>query len=104
MNTRRNFFRSLAALAGAASISPQIFIPKFEPVRWKVAAPLPYIVEDLKEFRFWETPSQYPPPPCDVSKLSGLSDEDAAIVFRQVFCGYIEDGDRRFRIVSENPC
>lgn len=32
---RRNFFRSLAALAGAASVSPTIFIPKFEPVRWK---------------------------------------------------------------------
>ena len=80
MNTRRNFFRSLAALAGAASISPQIFIPKFEPVRWKVAAldlpfsrvhrdvvicdpnaPPPYLyVWGVKEWRFWETPSQYP--------------------------------------------
>jgi len=35
MSTRRNFFRSLALMAGAASISPQIFIPRFEPVIWK---------------------------------------------------------------------
>lgn len=33
---RRSFFSSLAALAGAASLSPNIFIPKFEPVKWKV--------------------------------------------------------------------
>lgn len=32
---RRNFFRSIALLGSAASISPQIFIPRFEPVRWK---------------------------------------------------------------------
>lgn len=35
MSNRRNFFKSLAMLTGAASLSPQIFIPKFEPVRWK---------------------------------------------------------------------
>ena len=33
---RRSFFSSLAAFAGAASLSPNIFIPKFEPVKWKV--------------------------------------------------------------------
>jgi hypothetical protein len=33
---RRNFFRSLALLAGATSVCPNIFIPKFEPVKWKV--------------------------------------------------------------------
>jgi hypothetical protein len=32
---RRHFFRSVAALDGAASLSPTIFIPKFEPVPWK---------------------------------------------------------------------
>lgn len=32
---RRSFFKSIAVLAGAASLSPSIFIPKFEPVRWK---------------------------------------------------------------------
>jgi len=32
---RRSFFSSLAVLAGAASLSPNIFIPKFEPVIWK---------------------------------------------------------------------
>lgn len=37
--TRRSFFRSLGLLAGAASVSPTIFIPKFEPVRWKVLLP-----------------------------------------------------------------
>jgi hypothetical protein len=36
---RRGFFKSLALVAGAASLSPQIFIPKFEPVRWKVIRP-----------------------------------------------------------------
>lgn len=36
---RRGFFRSLVLLAGAASVSPTIFIPKFEPVKWKVASP-----------------------------------------------------------------
>jgi hypothetical protein len=36
---RRRFFQSLAALAGAASISPNIFIPKFEAVRWKQLLP-----------------------------------------------------------------
>lgn len=33
---RRSFFKSLAVMAGAASASPLIFIPKFEPVKWKV--------------------------------------------------------------------
>jgi hypothetical protein len=32
---RRRFFTSLGLIAGAASVSPQIFIPKFESVRWK---------------------------------------------------------------------
>lgn len=32
---RRHFFKSLATVAGAASVSPLIFIPKFEPVRWR---------------------------------------------------------------------
>lgn len=36
---RRNFFQSLAALAGAASVSPLIFLPKFDPVRWKALGP-----------------------------------------------------------------
>lgn len=36
MIDRRSFFKSFAALIGAASLSPQIFIPKFEPVKWKV--------------------------------------------------------------------
>lgn len=32
---RRGFFKSLALMAGAVSVSPTIFIPKFEPVKWK---------------------------------------------------------------------
>lgn len=35
---RRGFFKSLALMAGAVSVSPTIFIPKFEPVKWKRAA------------------------------------------------------------------
>jgi len=32
---RRSFFKSASLLLGAASLSPTIFIPKFEPVKWK---------------------------------------------------------------------
>jgi hypothetical protein len=32
---RRRFFTKFGLLASAASMSPTIFIPKFEPVRWK---------------------------------------------------------------------
>ena len=40
MNTR-HFFKSLALLAAGAAVSPGIFIPKFEPVRWKVTRAIP---------------------------------------------------------------
>jgi hypothetical protein len=33
---RRGFFTRLGVLVGAASLSPTIFVPKFEAVRWKV--------------------------------------------------------------------
>ena len=33
---RRSFFNTIARVAAAASLSPTIFIPKFEPVKWKV--------------------------------------------------------------------
>jgi hypothetical protein len=33
---RRSFFSKFGLLAAAASVSPTIFIPKFEPVKWKV--------------------------------------------------------------------
>jgi hypothetical protein len=46
MNTRRNFFHSLTLMAGAASVSPQIFIPRFEPVKWKSIAE-PWIPADF---------------------------------------------------------
>ena len=32
---RRGFLNTIARVAAAASLSPTIFIPKFEPVRWK---------------------------------------------------------------------
>jgi len=35
MTTRRSFFKSLALIGSAAAGCPGIFIPKFEPVRWK---------------------------------------------------------------------
>ena len=37
MNTR-SFFKSLALLTAGAATCPGIFIPKFEPVVWKVCA------------------------------------------------------------------
>jgi hypothetical protein len=39
MNDRRSFFKSLALLAAGAAVAPGIFVPKFEPVRWKVQSP-----------------------------------------------------------------
>ena len=33
---RRTFFKSVSTLLSVASLSPQIFIPKFEPVHFKV--------------------------------------------------------------------
>ena len=39
MNSRRSFFKSLALLGAAAAGCPGLFIPKLEPVRWKVIAP-----------------------------------------------------------------
>ena len=38
MSTRRSFFKSLALLGAAAAGCPGVFIPKLEPVRWKVIA------------------------------------------------------------------
>lgn len=38
---QRSFFKSLVLIGAAASLSPQIFIPKFEPVRWKVSQAAP---------------------------------------------------------------
>lgn len=35
MSDRRSFFKSLALIGAAAVGCPGIFIPKFEPVRWK---------------------------------------------------------------------
>jgi len=35
---KRSFFKSLALMTAGAAVSPGIFIPKFEPVKWK---PLP---------------------------------------------------------------
>src|SRR5262245_59537421 len=35
MSDRRSFFRSLALIGAGAATCPGIFIPKFEPVRWK---------------------------------------------------------------------
>lgn len=36
MTDRRSFFKSLMLLGAAAAGCPGIFIPKFEPVKWKV--------------------------------------------------------------------
>jgi len=37
---RRGFFTRLGLLAGAASVSPTIFLPRFEAVHWKVVRPV----------------------------------------------------------------
>jgi len=43
---RRSFFQSLATI-GAACSAPGIFLPKFEPVRWKVFRPARAVVNPL---------------------------------------------------------
>lgn len=35
MTNRRSFFKSLALLGAAAAGCPGVFVPKFEPVKWK---------------------------------------------------------------------
>jgi len=35
VTNRRSFFRSLALIGSAAAGCPGLFIPKFEPVKWK---------------------------------------------------------------------
>lgn len=40
MNSRRSFFKSLAMLGASAVGAPGIFIPKFEPVKWKALSPV----------------------------------------------------------------
>lgn len=32
---RRGFFKAFSVLGAAASLSPMVFVPKFEPVHWK---------------------------------------------------------------------
>lgn len=64
MTDRRSFFKSLALLATGASLSPHIFIPKFEPVKWKVVkveSPLPYDFRRyLGEWKFVTEPIVWP--------------------------------------------
>lgn len=36
MNSRRSFLKSVALIASAASVCPNVFVPKFEPVKWKI--------------------------------------------------------------------
>lgn len=39
VDNRRTFFKSLAMLGAAAAGCPGIFVPKFEPIRWKITKP-----------------------------------------------------------------
>jgi len=62
----RNFFKSIV-FTSAASVSPQIFIPKFEPVRWKPM--LVWYYEEVADLTqeggpvcirdIWITPDEY---------------------------------------------
>lgn len=33
---RRGFFKTLAGIVGGLAVSPMVFIPKFEPIPWKI--------------------------------------------------------------------
>lgn len=48
MNNRRSFFKSLALL-GAAAGCPGLFLPKLEPVRWKITRATPYDYDALQQ-------------------------------------------------------
>ena len=61
---RRGFFKSLALLGAAAAVAPGVFVPKFEPVRWKVVRPTIYQVNPQwvtapYEIRFIDSPGAY---------------------------------------------
>jgi len=59
MNNRRGFFKSLGLIAAGSAGFPGIFIPKFEPVKWKVARPKHGWMR--AEFRYYilQQPAQY---------------------------------------------
>src|SRR5262245_8894826 len=58
MNSRRSFFKSLALIGAGAVAAPGIFIPKFEPVHWKVARPPMRHGLYYAEFRYTILPMQ----------------------------------------------
>jgi hypothetical protein len=50
-NSRRSFFKKFGVLIGAASLSPTLFIPKFEPVKWKVMSePVRWLIVPNPEY------------------------------------------------------
>lgn len=57
---RRGFFKSLS-LIGAAAVAPAIFIPKFEPVNWKISRAVinPDWIHAQREIDFLFNPSAY---------------------------------------------
>lgn len=52
MISKRAFFSRLGLVVGAASLSPTIFVPKFEAVHWKVSVPQWQQREFIEGF-FW---------------------------------------------------
>ena len=60
---RRSFFRSLALLSSAAVAAPNIFLPKFEPVRWRILQAKTLVVNlEWLDARY-EFVEQFSPPP-----------------------------------------
>lgn len=64
---RRSFFKSLALIAGAAAAAPQVFVPKFEPVHWRVIKPEPY-----KSF-YYEINPEWIAAPYEMAFVSALN-------------------------------
>lgn len=56
---QRSFFKSLALIGAAASVSPQIFLPRFEPVRWR--APILFKREPGLEYKvfYFDMPAMF---------------------------------------------
>jgi hypothetical protein len=60
---RRSFFRSLALLSSAAAVAPDIFLPKFQPVRWTILQAKTLVVNlEWLDARY-EFVEQFSPPP-----------------------------------------
>lgn len=94
---RRNFFTSIGLILAGAS-APGIFLPKFEPVRWKVKRPIRIVPNPEYATAPYETYFLDMRPLIDQS----IIDENAIIIERRLrdFDGGFEYWTPRFKLVN----